>query len=1185
MINIKKILLGLSLVVLILALGSAPFTGGEKITSGDDTVDTGGLHDGGDRATNSTSSDVTALITQSQFPVHNLNTSENFSSIQETIDALNTTDGHIIEVDPGNYSENIKVNKSLTIQSSSGDPITTVVQAANTSQHVFTVTANNVTIRGFTIEGAIDDGVAGIYLAASYNRITNNILTSNYYGIIAVNISGGVQATPGLSNHIKTDADGYSKACEQRGIYEGVQDIGTDLHNPFSSKPSRAVPSIEYSRPLLLAVGAVTDSGIALQDSSHDNTILANDVSFNDYIGIVLLGSSENTVQDNRLEENGDTGIYLESGDNNRIYNNTLSWNGWGIYMYGGKNNILSENTLDSNIFEGISLGYANNNKIINNTANHLHLWGGISIWGSSNENIVENNIANENSGSGIVLWDVTTDSKIENNIANYNNYGGIWLKGSSRDNIIKNNIARANKGSGISVWDFTNNNTIENNSVRFNGYSGIDVMEDTGHNVLRNNSASLNTLCGIALFHNSSGNIVNLNELTENQYGLSIVQTDGNGSNNQILHNSIKNNTAHGIWLLDLQHPHIISNNTVSDNTIFGIGVSRSSGITINSNTANFNELGIGLLLSGDIQLIDNAADSNKITGFYLWESYNNTIVNNTANLNQFEGVYLINSGFNDISTNTLASSYFGIYLDTASNNTISNNDATSNYYSEVFLYASPGNTIINNTWYIQEDIIYGVSLSVPEIITPSLQVVDNGTNATYSLMVENLGNTPDTIDLTILSGDDPATLFLEPDTVSLGPGEIDFETIKLHVGDTEPGIYRATVAARSRGEPTVKDSIGTRTIVRGEIDSEYVNSTVDDSALITSSITDSSISRSAIINSTISGSTITDSMISNSVVVGTTLHDVTVANALVTDGVISTGTITIKGITYEIDGEERIITDLVIGSDYSDSNLVGIKNSKTLTVIAEDSDVDFDISAKGDYFAGSMRVQKATIPPNGVPELTNAVSGYVYANVSDNVAKSTGWVLLRVYYDQTALGDLDESSLRLMYFDEMAEGWAEIPISGVNLAEHYVWANISHYSVFSVSGSVTPKKDRRAGGGGGTHMDTDEDGLTDLQELILGTDHNNTDTDGDGFLDGEDPFPLDPNLPLQAIPTLPPERIPVPTPKVPDVPAPSPSPSTPPLLEEEKPGFEFPTPGFDALVALSGLLAVAYLVLRRRR
>jgi len=40
----------------------------------------------------------------------------------------------------------------------------------------------------------------------------------------------------------------------------------------------------------------------------------------------------------------------------------------------------------------------------------------------------------------------------------------------------------------------------------------------------------------------------------------------------------------------------------------------------------------------------------------------------------------------------------------------------------------------------------------------------------------------------------------------------------------------------------------------------------------------------------------------------------------------------------------------------------------------------------------------------------------------------------------------------------------------------------------------------------------DTDQDGLFDIQEDLLGTDPNNPDTDGDGIIDSLDPHPLGP-------------------------------------------------------------------------
>lgn len=108
------------------------------------------------------------------FSVHNLNSSEDFLWIQEAIYDSNTTDGHIIEVRPGTYTENVKVNKSLTIRSFSENPATTIVQAANPGDHAFTITANHVNISGFTIKkNAYTEACGGIYILSSSNNGIN----------------------------------------------------------------------------------------------------------------------------------------------------------------------------------------------------------------------------------------------------------------------------------------------------------------------------------------------------------------------------------------------------------------------------------------------------------------------------------------------------------------------------------------------------------------------------------------------------------------------------------------------------------------------------------------------------------------------------------------------------------------------------------------------------------------------------------------------------------------------------------------------------------------------------------------------------------------------------------------------------------------------------------------------------
>ena len=64
-----------------------------------------------------------------------------------------------------------------------------------------------------------------------------------------------------------------------------------------------------------------------------------------------------------------------------------------------------------------------------------------------------------------------------------------------------------------------------------------------------------------------------------------------------------------------------------------------------------------------------------------------------------------------------------------------------------------------------------------------------------------------------------------------------------------------------------------------------------------------------------------------------------------------------------------------------------------------------------------------------------------------------------------------------------------------------------MGYSDIIEIIAGTNPKDDQD------TPLDSDGDFICDIEEVSLGTDPNNPDTDGDGVIDGEDDFPLDPN------------------------------------------------------------------------
>ena len=153
-----------------------------------------------------------------------------------------------------------------------------------------------------------------------------------------------------------------------------------------------------------------------------NNTIIENSSFYKNYYGIYFLSSSNNTITNNNFYSNSHHGFLLSKSNKNQITNNMVySNNNRGIYLWSSSNNnLIRDNNVFSNNYAGISLSQSSNNQIINNNiSNNINI--GISLFGSSNNQIKNNNISNN--ADGISFWDSSNNQIIHSTISNSSQY------------------------------------------------------------------------------------------------------------------------------------------------------------------------------------------------------------------------------------------------------------------------------------------------------------------------------------------------------------------------------------------------------------------------------------------------------------------------------------------------------------------------------------------------------------------------------------------------------------------------------------------------------------------------------------------------------------------------------------------------------------------------------------------
>jgi parallel beta-helix repeat protein len=351
---------------------------------------------------------------------------DDYPTIQEAVNAA--SDGDTIIVRDGTYTENVVVDKRLTIQSENGAENCIVVgQPDHPGDCVFAVTADYVNISGFTVK--VEETVVHLYVTAisldnvdycniinnncptcnidldsSNNNILNNNTVSNtWIGISLYDSSSNTLTNNNCSNNTNDGIHLY-ESNNNILINNMIVSKGIDVYDSYQN----IVENNTVNGKPLVYLEDETDCRIAYAGQvvlvNCDNITVENLNLSNVSVGVDLWGTDNSKLM-NITTQGNDYGIYLYESNNNSVSSNNCLNNEDGIYLLNSDSNLLFSNNCSNNSGDGIYLGLSNNNLLINNMFEN----DGVEI-DYSYQNVVENNTVN---GKPLVYLEDETDCRI----------------------------------------------------------------------------------------------------------------------------------------------------------------------------------------------------------------------------------------------------------------------------------------------------------------------------------------------------------------------------------------------------------------------------------------------------------------------------------------------------------------------------------------------------------------------------------------------------------------------------------------------------------------------------------------------------------------------------------------------------------------------------------------------------